>query len=72
MIKAWASIKSFQPKPDGVPPDGDSGPGDPPSARTEDAPEQTKPKTTEMTRPTPKDRNAEVDFRGKKRSNGCH
>jgi transposase len=72
LIKAWASMKSFQPKPDGVPPDGDSGPGDLPSARTEVAPEKTKPETTEMTRPTPRDRNAEVDFRGKKRSNATH
>ncbi len=48
LIKAWASMKSFQPKPDGVPPDEDSGPGDAPSARTEDAPEQTRPETTEM------------------------
>ncbi len=72
LIKAWASMKSFQPKPGGVPPDGDSGPDDPPSARTEDAPEQIKPETHEMTRPTPKDRNAEVDFRGEKRSNATH
>jgi transposase len=72
LIKAWASMKSFQPKPDGVPPDGDSGPGDPPSACTEDAPEQIKPETTEMTRRTSRDRNAEVDFRGKKRSNATH
>ncbi len=72
LIKAWASMKSFQPKPDGVPPDGDSGPGDPSSARTEDAPEQIKPETTEMTRPTFRDRNAEVDFRGEKRSNATH
>ena len=72
LIKAWASMKSFQPKPDGVPPDGDSGPGDPPSARTEVAPEQIKPETTEMTCPTSRNRNAEVDFRGKKRSNATH
>jgi transposase len=72
LIKAWASMKSFQQKSDGVPPDGDSGPGDPPSACTEDAPEQIKPETTEMTRPTSRDRNAEVDFRGEKRSNATH
>ena len=72
LIKAWASMKSFQPKPDGIPPDGDSGPGDPPSARTEVAPEQIKPETTEMIRPASKDRNAEVDFRGEKRSNATH
>ena len=72
LIKAWASMKSFQPKPEGVPPDGDSGTGDPSSALTEDAPEQIKPETTEMTRPTFRDRNAEVDFRGEKRSNATH
>jgi len=72
LIKAWASMKSFQPKPDGVPPDEDNGPGDPPSARTEDAPEHSKPETTEMTRPTSRDRNAEVDFTGEKRSNATH
>jgi hypothetical protein len=73
LIKAWASMKSFQPRTDGGPPDEDGGdPDDPPSARTEDADEQPRPETTEMTRPTPRSRNAEVDFRGEKRSNATH
>ena len=72
LIKAWASMKSFQPRADGNPPDKDGGPDDPLSARTEDAPEQPRPETTEMTRPAPRSRNAEVDFRGEKRSNATH
>lgn len=69
LIKAWASMKSFQPSADGSPPDGDGGPDDPSSARTEAAPEEPEP---EMTRRTPRSRNAEVDFRGEKRSNATH
>jgi transposase len=74
LVKAWASMKSFQPKSEGVPPDEDSGPGDPPSTRTVDAPDQPRPEieTTPMTRPTRRERNAEVDFRGEKRSNATH
>jgi transposase len=72
LIKAWASMKSFQPRPDGSPPDEDGGPVDPSSARTEDAPEAPEPETSEMTRPAPRSRNAEVDFRGEKRSNATH
>ncbi len=73
LIKAWASMKSFQPRADGSPPDkGGGGPDDRPSARPEDAAEQPKPESTEMSRPTPRSRNAEVDFRGEKRSNATH
>ena len=73
LVKAWASMKSFQPRADGSPPDEPGGgPDDPPSARTEDAAEQPRPKRTEMTRPAPRSRNAEVDFRGEKRSNATH
>ena len=73
LIKAWASMKSFQPRADGSPPDeGGGGPDDRPSARPEDAAEQPKPESTEMSRPTPRPRNAEVDFRGEKRSNATH
>ena len=72
LIKAWASMKSFQPRVDGSPPDADGGPDDPSSARTEAAPEEPEPETTEMTRRTPRSRNAEVDFRGEKRSNATH
>lgn len=71
LVKAWASMKSFQPKGEGAPPDGDSGPGDPPATRTADLPGQPQPEieTTPMTRPA---RNADVDFRGERRSNATH
>ena len=72
LIKAWASMKSFQPRAEGIPPDEGSGPDDPSSVRTEDAPQQLRPESTRMTRPTRQDRNAEVDFRGEKRSNATH
>ena len=72
LIKAWASMKSFQPRVDGIPPDKDGGPDEAPSARPEDAAEQPNPESTEMTRPTPRSRNAEVDFRGEKRSSATH
>ena len=68
LIKAWASMKSFQPKPEGTPPD--AGPGDPPgSARDEHQPDQPEAETSPMTR---RDRNAEVDFRGQRRTNATH
>lgn len=74
LVKAWASMKSFQPKGEGAPPDDDRGPGDPPSPRSADNPNQPQPatETTPMTRPVRQDRNAEVDFRGEKRSNATH
>ena len=74
LVKAWASMKSFQPKDEGMPPDENSGPGDPPAACTADAPDQPQPQreTTPMIRPARQDRNAEVDFRGEKRSNATH
>jgi hypothetical protein len=73
LVKAWASMKSFQPKSEDVPPDDDA-PGDPPSTRTVDAPDQPQPeiKTAPMTRPARQDHNAGVDFRGEKRSNATH
>jgi hypothetical protein len=90
LIKAWASIKSFQPRPQDAPSD-DSGPGDPPAAapdrcadqpapedpQTADraAPEttaETAPETAPMPEPARRDRNAEVDFRGERRSNATH
>jgi transposase len=70
LVKAWASIKSFQPKADDTPPDDD--PGSPPGP---DTPAEDKPQTTEtdpMPRPNRQNRNAEVDFRGEKRSNATH
>jgi transposase len=70
LVKAWASMKSFQPKADDTPPDDD--PGSPPGP---DSPAKDQPQTTEidpMSRPTRQSRNAEVDFRGEKRSNDTH
>ncbi|MDP7150604.1 MAG: IS5 family transposase [Paracoccaceae bacterium] len=73
LIKAWASIKSFQPKAEGCPPD-DAGPGDPPTADTSarNQPETPAAETAPMPRSTRRNRNAEVDFRGEKRSNASH
>ena len=73
LVKAWASMKSFQPKPDIAPPD-DEGPSDPPSPDTTatDQPEPPQTETDPMPRPTRQHRNAEVDFRGSKRSNATH
>lgn len=73
LVKAWASMKSLQPRPGVVPPD-DEGPGDPPSSNTtaDDQPEQTQTETDPMPHPTRQHRNAEVDFKGEKRSNATH
>ena len=73
LVKALASMKSFQPQPDVAPPD-DEGPGDPPPPDTTaaDQPEQTQTETDPMPRPTRQHRNAEVDFRGERRSNATH
>ncbi len=70
LVKAWASMKSFQPKADDTPSDDD--PGSPPGP---DTPAEDQPLTTEndpMPRPNRQNRNAEVDFRGEKRSNATH
>ncbi len=69
LVKAWASMKSFQPKAETAPPD-DDGPCDPPApdATPETAPSETDP----MPRNTKPHRNAEVDFKGEKRSNATH
>jgi transposase len=71
LVKAWASMKSFQPKAIDTPPDDD--PGEPPGP---DSPsenhEQTATETAPMPRPDRQSRNAEVDFRGEKRSNATH
>jgi transposase len=95
LIKAWASMKSFQPRAEGTPPD-DGRPADPrgtgpegqaaagtgshpPTNAPQDtdqdttpdtAPAQSDPETTPM--PSRRHRNAEVDFRGEKRSNATH
>lgn len=74
LIKAWASVKSFQPKPELEVAEPGGGPDDPPTspppANVE--PTETKPKPATMTAPKPRTRNAEVDFRGQKRSNATH
>jgi len=77
LVNAWASMKSFQPKPEAAPPGGnrpDDPPSPPPATPAADAetPAQTSPETTPMTTAKPSDRNAEVDFRGQKRSNATH
>jgi transposase len=73
LVKAWASMKSFQPKADASPPD-DEGPGDPPApdALPETQPSETPAETDPMPRNTRRKRNVEVDFRGEKRSNTTH
>jgi transposase len=78
LIEAWASMKSFQPKPE------PTAPGETPDDTGGDPPAPPAPPTAE-TKPTPlprsetksqdqpmKDRNAQVDFHGQKRSNATH
>ncbi len=75
LIKAWASMKSFQPRPQDAPPD-DGGPGEPPAAAPDRNADQPAPETAAervpMPEPARRDRNAEVDFRGERRSNATH
>lgn len=66
LVKAWVSMKSFQPKATETPSD------DGPDSPTEDHPEPTPSETDPMSRPTRQNRNAEVDFGGEKRSNATH
>ena len=76
LIKAWASMKSFQPKADAAPPDQMDGPDDPPpppsSPFDTTAPEPSHTEIEPMHRKTSRNRNAEADFRGHKRSNATH
>lgn len=73
LVKAWASMKSFQPQAGASPPN-DDGRGDPPGSDTtaNHQPEPTEPETDPMPRATRQNRNVEVDFRGKRRSNATH
>ena len=75
LIKAWASMKSFQPRPQDAPPD-DGGPGEPPAAAPDPSADQPAPETAPETAPMPSParhhRNPEVDFRGEQRSNATH
>ena len=70
LVKAWASMKSFQQKADATPPDDDLGSPPGPDSPAKDQPQTTE--TAPMPRPTRQNRNAEVDFRGEKRSNATH
>ena len=73
LIKAWASMKSFQQKAEGSPPDNE-GPDDPPtlSIAPDNQPAQSEPETEPMPRTNHRNRNAEVDFKGEKRSNATY
>lgn len=73
LVKAWASMKSFQPKAETSPPD-NKGPGDPPTPGTtpDTAPSNSPTETDQMPHNTKPHRNAEVDFKGEKRSNATH
>ena len=72
LVKAWASMKSFQPRTADTPPEDDpSGPPSP-DGPAEDHPEPTPSEIDPMSRPTRQSRNADIDFRGEKRSNATH
>jgi hypothetical protein len=66
-------MKGFQPKADATLPN-DDGPGDPPApnATSEAALSETPAEPDQMPRNTKPCRNAEVDFKGEKRSNATH
>jgi len=73
LVKAWASMKSFQPKEKATSGGGDD-PGDPPDANAPPTSfsDQSSTEPEPMKRPTRRNRNAEVDFRGERRSNATH
>lgn len=75
LVKAWASMKSFQPKKGRATPDEDD-PGGPPSPADETSANTDQPPQLTETQPMPETprqtRNAEVNFRGEKRSNATH
>ena len=73
LVKAWASMKSFQPKAGTAPPDDDD-PNDPPAPDTppDDQPEMPAAETEPMNRTTRRNRNLQVDFKGEKRCNATH
>ena len=72
LVKARASVNGFQPKARGTPPDDDPGGPPGPDSPTEDHSEPTPSATAPMPCPDRQSRNAEVDFRGRKRSNATH
>ena len=73
LVKAWASMKCFQPKEAATPPD-DDGPVDPPAPDTtpETKPSETPAEPSQMSRYSRRHRNAEVDFKGERCSNATH
>ena len=73
LVKAWASMKSFQPR-ERASSDGDDDPDGPPdtSVPTASPHDQATAEPDQMPRPTHRHRNAEVDFRGERRSNATH
>ncbi|MFC3169448.1 IS5 family transposase [Paracoccus fontiphilus] len=73
LIKAWASMKSFKPKAEDTPPD-DEGPGGPPAQNyvSDNQAAAANPEIAPMPRANHRSRNAEVDFKGEKRSNATH
>ena len=70
LIKAWASMKSFQPKAEAAPPDAAGGPDDPPcrrrQPRTPPRPAPRRPSPIRCPSRPATNRNAEVDFHGEK------
>jgi hypothetical protein len=72
LVKAWASMKSFQPKAGNTPPDDDPGGPPDPNSPAKNHPEQPPSETDTMPRPDRHSRNAKVDFKGEKRSNATH
>lgn len=78
LVKAWASMKSFQPKAPPPEADGsaegpdDEDPGAPPPQSPATKTPATEAKTDPMPRSRRQNRNAEVDFRDEKRSNATH
>jgi len=73
LVKAWASMKSFQAR-ERATSDGDDDPGGPPDTSVPPAfpHDQATAEPDQMPRPTRRNRNAEVDFRGERRSNATH
>ncbi|SFU81517.1 Transposase domain [Aliiroseovarius crassostreae] len=73
LVKAWASMKSFQPK-ERAASDADEGPGDPPDGHIPPpaSPDHSTAEPEPMPRPTRRNRNAEVDFPGERRPNATH
>jgi hypothetical protein len=73
LLKAWAPMKSFQPKAGDLPPPDDvpgSLPGPDTSANSH--PRATEPETEPMPGTSHQNRNAEVDFRGEMCPNDTH